>query len=90
MNNTLRNHIKSVLKSTRTLKMPPDSTKIGKLDYPFTSEELEKAKHVLKQGKACGNATLNNEIISVFFELYPDIALTLFNSILDKNITIDE
>ena len=28
--------------------MPPNSSKIGKLDYPFTLEELEKATKSLK------------------------------------------
>ncbi len=86
----LFDHFKSILNSKRNLKMPPNSTKIGKLDYPFTSEELEKSKKSLKRGKATGLDTLSNEMISCFLELYPHIILTLFNTILENNITIGE
>ena len=41
-------------------------------------------------GKASGIDTISNEMISCFLELYPHIILTLFNTILDKNVTIDE
>ena len=69
--------------------MPPNGTSIGKLDHPITPEELIKAKHVLKRGKANGIDTINNEMIACFLEVYPHIILTLFNTVLEKNITID-
>ena len=50
----LLNHYKNLLNSKRSLNIPPNSTKIGKLDYPITSEELDKAKYILKRGKANG------------------------------------
>ena len=65
-------------------------TKKGKLDNPITTEELEKAKHVLKRGKANGLDTICNEMISCFIDVYPHIVLTLFNTIMVKNITIDD
>lgn len=83
-------HFKSILNSKRTLKIPQDSTKIGKLDYLFTSEELEKAAKSLKPGKASGIDNLSNEMIAAFFEIYPHIILTLFNNILDSNTTIHD
>ena len=86
----LVDHFKSILSSKRNVKMPPNSTNTGKLDYPFTSEELEKSKKSLKRGKATGLDNLSNEMISCFLELYPHIILTLFNTILEKNITIGE
>ena len=86
----LLNHYKTLLNSKRTLNIPPNSTKTGKLDYPITSEELDKAKYTLKRGKANGLDNVSNEMISCFLELYPHIILTLFNTILDKNITIND
>ncbi len=86
----LSDHYKKLLSATRTLNMPPNCKKSGKLDYPITSEELDKAKHALKRGKANGIDTLHNEMILCFLEIYPHIILTLFNTILDKNVTIDD
>ena len=83
-------HFKSILNSGRPLDMPPDSVGVGALDYPMTSEELEKTKHVLKRGRAGGLDTISNEMISCFLELFPHVILTLFNTILDKNVTIDD
>ena len=60
----LSDHYRSLLNSKRTLNIPVDSTKIGKLDYPITSTELDKAKNILKRGKANGLDNLNNEMIS--------------------------
>ena len=37
----LLNHYNNLLNSKRSLNIPPNSTKIGKL-YPITSEELDK------------------------------------------------
>ena len=45
-------------KTKRTLKIPSDSTTIGKLDYPITSTELDKAKIFLNVEKH----NLNNEL----------------------------
>ena len=67
----LLDHYRSLLNSKRPLNIPAGSTKIGKLDYPITSTELDKAKHMLKRGKANGLDNLNNEMISSFLELYP-------------------
>ncbi len=86
----LLNHYRNLLNSKRPLNIPPNCTKKGRLDYPITSEELDKAKHILKRGKANGLDTLNNEMILCFLEVHPHIILTLFNCILDKNVTIDE
>ena len=77
------------MNSKRPLNIPPVSTKTGKLDYPVTTEELDKAKHILKRGKANGLDTLSNEMISCFLDVYPHI-ITLFNTILDRNITIND
>ena len=82
----LVNHYKALLNSKRDLNIPPNSTNVGKLDYPITPLELYKAKHTLKRGKANGIDTLNNEMISSFIEIHPHIILNLFNCILDKNI----
>ena len=70
--------------------MPPNSTKTGKLDQPITQLELEEAKSILKRGKANGLDTICNEMISCFLEVYPHVLLTLFNTILDENITIND
>ena len=51
---------------------------------------MDKAKHIIKRGKANGLDNLSNEMISSFLELFPHILLTLFNCILEKNITINE
>ena len=84
---SLSEHFKSILNSKRNLEIPSESSKIGKLDYPFSSEELENATKSLKPGKASGIDDLSNEMIQAFFEIYPHIILTLFNNILDKNTT---
>ena len=83
-------HYKTLLNSKRNLNIPPNTTKIGKLDYPITSEELDKSKYILKRGKANGLDNISNEMISCFLEIYPHIILTLFNLILDHNATIDD
>ena len=88
--NNLTEHFKSILKSKRQLKIPQDSTKTGKLDYPFTLEELEIASKSMKPGKASGIDNLSNEMICAFFETYPNITLILFNNILDNNTAIQE
>ena len=49
--------------------MPPDSVGVGALDYPMTSEELEKTKHLLKKARAGGLDTISNEMISCFLHL---------------------
>ena len=85
----LSEHYKNLLTAKRDINMPPNCTNIGKLDHPITPEELDKAKHVLKRGKANGIDTINNEMIACFLEVYPHIILTLFNTVLEKNITID-
>ena len=72
------------------MNIPPDSSKIGKLDHPFTSEELEKAIKSLKPNKASGIDTISNKMICAFFEICPHIILTLFNNILDRNTTIHD
>ena len=87
---TLSEHFKSILTSKRPVKMPPNSQITGKLDHPFTLDELEKATKSLKSGKATGLDTLSNEMILVFVETYPHIILTLFNTILHKNTTIHD
>ena len=69
----------AILNSKRKLEIPSDSSKIGKLDYPFSSQELEKATKSLKPGKASGIDNLSNEMIQAFFEIYPHIILTLPN-----------
>ena len=86
----LSNHFRELLNSKRALDMPPNSTKIGKLDHPITSLELDEAKSILKRGKANGLDTICNEMISCFLEVYPHVLLTLFNTILDKNTTIND
>ena len=86
----LSDHYRSLLNSKRNLDIPPDSTKKGKLDHPITKAELDETKHILKRGKANGIDALNNEMISVFLEMFPHIILTLFNCILEKNLTIDD
>ena len=80
----LLNHYKDLLNSKRKLDIPPDSKKFGKLDYPITSDELDKTKHILKKGKANGLDNINNEMILCFLEIYPHIILNLFNTILEK------
>ena len=66
----LLNHYKNLLNSKRSLNIPPNSTKIGKLDYPITSEELDKAKYILKRGKANSLHTLSNEMIACFLDIF--------------------
>ena len=64
-------HYTNLLNSKRPLKIPPESTKNGKLDYPITLEELDKAKHTLKGGKANGIDVVSNEMISCFSRHFP-------------------
>ena len=86
----LLDHYKKLLNSNRPLDLPADSPKTGKLDHPITLAELDEAKNVLKKGKANGIDTISNEMISCFLEVFPHIILTLFNCILDNNLTIED
>ena len=89
-NGNLFNHFKSILNSNRSVNIPPDNYEKGKLDYPFTLEELKKAYSVLKCGKAVGIDNLSNAMIACFTEIYPLLSLKLFLSILDTNIAIPD
>ena len=86
----LYKHFKSVLTSNRKVNIPPDNPEKGKLDHPFTTEELQKARRILKNGKATGADNLNNEMISSFTEMYPLLSIKLFNDILDSNKPIPD
>ena len=86
----LYRHFKNIRKSNRVIKMPPDSHEKGKLDYPFTEEELKEAKKILRMGKATGIDNLSNEMISCFVEIYPQLTLKLFNKILSSNTIVPD
>ena len=79
------NHFKSTLNSNRAVNMPPDNKEMGKLDYNFTLEELEKGCSILKNGKTTGIDNLSNEMIIFFVNIYPLITIKLFNNILHNN-----
>ena len=86
----LYSHFKAILNSTRKINIPPDSDEEGKLDYAFTLEELQKARKILRNGKATGIDNLSNEMISCFIEIYPLLTIKLFNVILHRNKTIPD
>ena len=83
-------HFQSTLSSREKITLPPDSKHVGPLDYPFSIEELNKAKTILKPGKATGIDNLSNEMIACFLEEYPLVVTKLFNIILDTNQNIRE
>ena len=84
------NHFKATFNSKRPLKMPEDSNEIGKLDHPFTPDELKKGRGILKKGKATGLDNLSNEMLGCFTDSYPQLTLKLFNDILNSNQAIPD
>ena len=65
-----------------SLKPYSTFSKVGKLDYSISLDELKKASSILKPGKALGIDNIGNEMIICLVESYPSIILKLFNLIL--------
>ena len=84
------NHFKATFNSRRPLNIPPDSHEIGKLDHPFTTDELKKACGILKNGKATGLDNISNEMLRCLTDSYPQLTLKLFNDILTSNLAIPD
>lgn len=76
-----RKHFSALFNSGSPL---PSSKKLdkGPLDYELTLDELSIASKNLLSGKSCGIDGINNEILSLLFQLYPSFFLNLFNIIL--------
>ena len=62
----------------------------GVLDYAINKEELDLARKILRTGKAGGIDTLINEMIDPLVEVYPNLVLKLFNSILSNTWFCEE
>lgn len=78
----LRNHFQTLLNSDSTGNFPGICTKEGNLDFPITSDELDKASSCLKPGKGVGVDIISNEMISCFLTDNSNLLLKLFNLIL--------
>ena len=77
------NHFNSILRGGNEPAYPPDCTDKGPLDYEITSEELENAKYILRNGKASGIDQVSNEMLMCVVEYKPNIIIRLFNYMLD-------
>ena len=77
-------HFQSILNDPSLTKTEDHQTEdsSGALDHPIVKDELEKAKRILKAGKAPGMDNLLNEMIEPLVELYPKLLLKLFNNVL--------
>ena len=89
--NYLTSHFKTLLNSREGVNTPPICGGGGPLDGEITLEELtESSKVSLPTGKAVGVDNLSNEMISCLIELYPELILKLFNSILSSGDIMPE
>ena len=61
--------------------LPPDSEKVGLLDYDINLEELKKASYILRLNKASGFDSLSNEMIIALMEVKPELIVVIFNKI---------
>ena len=64
--------------------IPSNTDESGPLDYIITTEEMMKAKGILKPGKATGLDTVNNEMILEALTLYPETFRRIMNSLLKQ------
>ena len=84
---TLINHFKELLSDDK-IKLQfeeQDENVVGSLDYPVDLEELEKAKKILRNGKGTGIDNIRNEMLVPLIDLYPQLVLRAFNSILEEH-----
>ena len=86
----LIDHFKTILNNENSKLKPLNNSTNGSLDYEITTEELYLASKNLKPGKSPGMDNILNETLKPLLDIYPEILLKLFNSILHCNtINID-
>ena len=79
-------HFKSVLRNgEQEHDFPPDFQENGQLEYPITTDELDKASYILKPNKASGYDSVSNEMILCLLEVKPELLIRLFNEIFASN-----
>ena len=83
-------HFKNILGDGHEVAYPNDCPEVGPLDYEITSEELNNASYILKNGKATGLDMITNEMLKCILEVKPQILLKLYNSALQHNPVIME
>ena len=77
-------HFQTLLTSDETSLGVCGNEKVGPLDFKITLEELNTAATKLKPGKAPGFDNITNEMIACILKIFPNILLSLFNSILES------
>ncbi len=81
----ITSHFRTLLNSKEEVIVPPLCREDGQLDNEITLDELnESAKTSLPLGKAVGVDNLSNEMIASLIDIYPELVLKLFNSILNS------
>ena len=68
--------------------IPNSPSTTGPLDYDISSEELEDASYILRNGKSTGKDGILNEMIRCLLNTHPDIILRLFNTILSSGLPV--
>ena len=77
-------HYTKLLQSPSKGKIPPNTHSSGPLDYEITMEELEKAKGILKPGKATGADGVSNEMVLEALKQFPQTFRKVLNSLLSQ------
>ena len=84
---TLISHFKELLSDDKVkLRFEEqEDNVVGSLDYPINLEELKTAKKILKTGKGTGIDIIRNEMLVPLVDLYPQLVLKAFNTILEEH-----
>ena len=78
-------HFQKILTSkTGNPTLPPNSDKVGVLDYDISLEELKKAAYILRLNKASGFDSVSNEMILALIEVKPELVVFLFNKVFQE------
>ena len=83
-------HFKKILRDKNgNPTLPPNSDKVGILDYDITLEELKKAAYILRLNKASGFDSLSNEMIIALMEVKPELIVCMFNKIFQGQTKVE-
>ena len=83
-------YFENILCDKQIVTYPQDCQEGGPLDYEITSEELNDASYILRNGKATGLDMISNEMLKCILETNPQVLLKVFNSTLQHNPEILE
>ena len=82
------NHYTNLFQCPTKGEIPVNTASSGPLDYEITVEEMDKAKGILKPGKATGIDVVNNEMVLEALKVYPQTFRKVLNSLLGQGVGV--